>query len=139
MRVHSVRSVLQPAEPILFLIPQDHLLLIVTRIDPLHIDKIDRGKRVALRFTALDQRTTPKLEGVVSLISTGSFVDDGDGASYYRAEIFLEPEEMVKLVGNSALIPRMPVEIFIRTADRSPLSCLLKPIVYYFNLAFRES
>ena len=139
MRVHSVQSVLQPAEPILFLIPQDRPLLIVTRIDPLHIDKIDRGKRVTLRFTALDQRTTPELEGVVSLVSADSFEDDGGGASYYRAEIFVEPEEMAKLAGNSALIPGMPVETFIRTADRSPLSYLLKPIVDYFNRAFRES
>ena len=136
MRIHSV---LQPAEPILFLIPQDRPLLIVTRIDPLHIDKIDRGKRVTLRFTALDQRTTSELEGVVSLVSADSFEDDGGGASYYRAEIFVEPEEMAKLTGNSALIPGMPVEIFIRTADRSPLSYLLKPIVDYFNRAFRES
>ena len=120
-------------------IPQDRPLLIVTRIDPLHIDKIDRGKRVTLRFTALDQRTTPELEGVVSLVSADSFEDDGGGASYYRAEIFVEPEEMAKLAGNSALIPGMPVETFIRTADRSPLSYLLKPIVDYFNRAFRES
>ena len=121
------------------MIPQDRPLLIVTRIDPLHIDKIDRGKRVTLRFTALDQRTTPELEGVVSLVSADSFEDDGGGASYYRAEIFVEPEEMAKLAGNSALIPGMPVETFIRTADRSPLSYLLKPIVDYFNRAFRES
>ena len=139
MRVHSVQSVLQPAEPILFLILQDRPLLIVTRIDPLHIDRIHRGKRVTLRFTALDQRTTSELEGVVSLVSADSFKDDGGGASYYRAEIFVEPEEMAKLAGNSALIPGMPVETFIGTADRSPLSYLLKPIVDYFNRAFRES
>ena len=46
---------------------------------------------------------------------------------------------MAKLAGRSALIPGMPVETFIRTVDRSPLAYLLKPIVDYFNRAFRES
>ena len=32
----------------------------------------------------------------------------------------------------------MPVEAFIRTSDRSPLSYLVKPLTDYFAKAFRE-
>jgi HlyD family secretion protein len=33
----------------------------------------------------------------------------------------------------------MPVEGYIRTADRSPLAYLVKPLTDYFVRAFRES
>jgi HlyD family secretion protein len=37
------------------------------------------------------------------------------------------------------LIPGMPVEAFVRTADRTPMGYFLKPIADYFAKAFRES
>ncbi len=40
MRVQTIRSVIRAADPVLYLIPQDRPLLIVARIDPIHIDKI---------------------------------------------------------------------------------------------------
>jgi HlyD family secretion protein len=33
----------------------------------------------------------------------------------------------------------MPVESYIRTDDRSPMTYLVKPMADYFNKAFRES
>jgi len=36
------------------------------------------------------------------------------------------------------LIPGMPVEVFLRTADRTPLAYLVKPLSDYFTRAFRE-
>ena len=47
--------------------------------------------------------------------------------------------ELDKLAEDQVLIPGMPVEAFIRTADRSPLTYLIKPVADYFNRAFRES
>lgn len=92
-----------------------------------------------LRFSALDQRTTPELVGEVTLVSADAFEDEALGASYYRAEIVLNPGELEKLEEGQVLIPGMPVEAFIKTADRSPLNYLVKPMADYFNRAFRES
>jgi HlyD family secretion protein len=33
----------------------------------------------------------------------------------------------------------MPVEAFIQTGERSPISYLVKPLADYFNKAFRET
>ena len=38
-----------------------------------------------------------------------------------------------------ALVPGMPVEAFIRTGERTPLSFLTKPLSDYFAKAFRET
>jgi HlyD family secretion protein len=139
LRVQTPRSVIRSADPVLFLIPQDRPLLIVTRVDPIHIDQIAIGQQVNLRFSALDQRTTPELVGQVTLISADAFEDEALGLAYYRAEITLNPGELAKLNEGDVLIPGMPVEAFIRTADRSPLAYLIKPMADYFNRAFRES
>lgn len=139
MRVQTMRSVIRPADPVLYLIPQDRPLLIVARVDPIHIDQIAMGQQVNLRFSALDQRTTPELVGQVTLISADAFEDDALGVTYYRAEIALNAGEVSKLNKGDTLIPGMPVEAFIRTADRSPLAYLIKPMADYFNRAFRES
>ncbi|MEP4246442.1 HlyD family type I secretion periplasmic adaptor subunit [Tateyamaria sp.] len=139
MRVQTMRSVVRGADPVLFIIPQDRPLVIAARIDPIHIDQIITGQNVNLRFSALDQRTTPELVGQVLLVSADAFEDESIGASYYRAEIVLNTGEVEKLTEGQALIPGMPVEAFIRTADRSPLAYLVKPMADYFNRAFRES
>ena len=139
MRVQTPRSVVRGADPVLFLIPQDRPLVIAARVDPIHIDQIVTGQTVNLRFSALDQRTTPELVGEVALVSADAFEDENLGASYYRAEIVLNPGELDKLSEGQVLVPGMPVEAFIRTADRSPLAYLVKPMADYFNRAFRES
>lgn len=139
MRVQTPRSVVRAADPVLFLIPQDRPLVIAARVDPIHIDQIVTGQAVNLRFSALDQRTTPELVGEVALVSADAFEDENVGASYYRAEIVLSPGEIDKLNEGQVLVPGMPVEAFIRTADRSPLAYLIKPMADYFNRAFRES
>ena len=139
MRVQTLRSVIRPADPVLFLIPQDRPLVIAARVDPIHIDQIVTGQAVNLRFSALDQRTTPELVGQVALVSADAFEDEALGASYYRAEIVLNPGEVEKLPDGQVLIPGMPVEAFIRTDDRSPLTYLVKPMMDYFNRAFREN
>ena len=51
----------------------------------------------------------------------------------------LNPGEVEKLPDGQVLIPGMPVEAFIRTDDRSPLTYLVKPMMDYFNRAFREN
>ncbi len=139
MQVRTPRSVIRPAEPVMFLVPQDRPLVIAARVDLIHIDQIAAGQPVTLRLSALDQRTTPELYGEVIQISADAFDDEASGQSYYRAEIVLNPGEMGKLKDGTVLIPGMPVEAFIRTEDRSPIAYLIKPVADYFNRAFRES
>jgi len=113
-------------------------LVIAARVDPIHIDKITLGQPVNLRFSALDQRTTPELTGEVAKVSPDAFVDQARGLSYYRAEITLPEAEQAKLPNTIRLLPGMPVEAFIRTGDRTPLAYLTKPLTDYFSKAFRD-
>ena len=114
-------------------------MVIAARVAPTDIDQIHVGQAVSIRLPALDQRQTPELFGTVTLFSADAFRDEGTGVSYYRAEIELNEGEMERLPQGTVLIPGMPVDSFIRTADRSPLAYLVKPLADYFVKAFRES
>lgn len=129
---------IRPAEPVLYLVPQDRLLVVAAQVAPINIDEIYVGQSVSLRFSALDQRETPELFGIVVLISADSFEDENSRQPYYRAEIELKEGEIEKLPEGVVLVPGMPVESYIRTADHSPLTYLVKPLADYFVKAFRE-
>ena len=137
LAVFGTRSVVQAAEPVLYLVPQDRPLVISTRIAPTDVDEVFVGQAVTLRFPAFDMRSTPELFGQVRQVSADAFVDSASGASFYEAEIVLNEGEASRL-GGETLLPGMPVEAFIRTEDRTPLTYLLRPLTDYFNRAFRE-
>ena len=131
LQVSGTRAVIRPADPLLFIVPQDRQLVITAQVAPTDVDVLTIGQEVSLRFSALDQRTTPELYGTVALVSADAFTDNATSASYYRAEI-------ARLPTGAKLIPGMPVEAFIRTADRTPLNYLTRPLMDYIARPFRD-
>ncbi len=137
LQVTTPRAVLRPADPVAFIIPQDRPLLIAAQISPLNIDEVYVGQPARLVFPTFSARTTPELNGVVTLISADVLTDPATNISYYRAEIALSADEAMRL--GHPLLPGMPVEAFIQTTSRTPLAYLVKPFTDYFTKAFRES
>ena len=139
LKVFTPRSVIRPAEPVLFVVPQDRPLVIAAQVEPIHRDQIFVGQEVTVRFSAFDQRRTPELKGEVVQISADIFQDEATRFSFYRAEIALAEGEADKLPDDAKLTPGMPAETYLRTNDRSPIAFLVKPLADYFTKAFKES
>lgn len=138
LQVTTPRAVLRAAEPVLYLIPQDRPLVITARIAPIQIDEVAIGQPAELIFPAFSARDTPTLKGKVTLVSADALTDSQTGAIYYTAELQLDDGEQSRL-GDRALLPGMPVEVFLQTGRRSPLTYLVQPFTDYFARAFRES
>ena len=137
LQVTTPRAVLRPADPVAFIIPQDRPLVIAAQISPIQIDEVHVGQPVKLVFPAFSSRTTPEVDGVITIVSADALTDPNQNISYYRAEISLSPTEAARL--GQTLLPGMPVEAFIQTTPRTPLAYLVKPFTDYFTRAFRES
>ena len=86
LQVFAEQSVIRPADPVMFLVPQDRPLVIATKVRPVDIDQIHLGQDVILRFSAFDQRRTPELHGKVTLVSADIFQDEATGMAFYQAE-----------------------------------------------------
>ena len=137
LQIKTLRAVITAAEPILYVVPADSYLVIRTRINAIDIDQLALNQPATLRFSAFDTRTTPELDGYVTNISADIFTDQNTGATFYTAELLPMDGEIEKLKDNQ-ILPGMPVEVLIRTGDRSPMDYLLKPLAGYFYRAFRE-
>ncbi|MEE9388448.1 MAG: HlyD family type I secretion periplasmic adaptor subunit [Paracoccaceae bacterium] len=135
--VFALRSVIRAAEPIMYVVPVGQELIISARIDAVDIDQISIGQSTSLRFPSFDGRSTPELFGAVTQISADAFADEATGVRYYGARVAILDGEAEKL-GSQILLPGMPVEVFIKTNERTPLEYLTQPLTDYFTRAFRE-
>lgn len=137
MTVFALKSVVRPAEPILYIVPSDSELVVDAQVEPINIDTVRPGQEAVLRFSAFNARTTPELFGMISKVSPDAFQEEQTGRSYYKAEVTLREGELAKLEGQE-LVAGMPVEVYIQTGERTAVNYLLKPITDYFNRALRE-
>lgn len=136
-QVFAVQSVVQAAQPLMYIVPQDQPLVITARVNATNIDEIYIGQPVSLRLAAFDQRLVPELEGVIQRVSADVIRDENTGESYYEAAIVPGPGELDKL-GDRPLVPGMPVDALIRTRDRAAITYLTEPFTAFFARAFRE-
>ena len=137
LTVHTVGGVIAAGDPIMLIVPDADALTVEVRIQPQDIDQIYLGQTASLRFTAFSQRTTPTIEGKLTLISPDITQDQKTGASYYLVHITPNVSEVSRL-GEVKLIPGMPVEAFIKTSERTMLSYLIKPLRDQAERAFKE-
>lgn len=137
LNIHTIGAVVRPADPVMYVIPQDESLTILARIDAAHVDSVHTGQPAILRFTSFDTRTTPELQATVTLLSADVSADERTGQQFYTAELTPTAGQLAQLDGKK-LLPGMPVEIHIQTGGRSPLSYILKPFTDYIGRAFRE-
>ena len=137
LTVHTVGGVISPGEQIMLIVPDADALAVEVKIAPRDIDQVYVGQAASMRFAAFDQKTTPEIEGEVSLVSADLMQDQRTGTSYYTARVLLRPEELARL-GNAKLLPGMPVDVFIKTPGRTALSYLIKPLRDQAERAFKE-
>jgi HlyD family secretion protein len=138
LQVSTPQAVVRPADVLMFIVPQDRPLLVAARVPAMHVDEVHSGQDVRLVFSSLPTRTTPELLGKVTLVSADALADERTGVSYFRTEVAIDGEAL-RQMREVQIVPGMPVDVFIRTSDRTPLSYLMKPFTDYFRNAFRET
>lgn len=159
MTVFAPREFISPGEPILQIVPEGAGLVVIARLDPIHVDQVYPGQEALLWFSAFPARVPPELEGHVVRVSANAIHDAESGLSWYEVELamddpagpgslFPDPGNVPglaeaspgssTLAGHLALTPGMPVEVMIRTGERSLISYLAKPVTDFFYRSLRE-
>jgi HlyD family secretion protein len=137
LAVFTKGAVIDAGEPIMLIVPGNDRLLIEARVSPRDIDQLFVGQMATLRFDAFDRQTTPEMTGSVVGLSPDLSRDTLTGDHYFTARIQLSQEELDKLSPNR-LQPGIPVDVQIKTRDRTALSYLVKPLTDQITKAFRE-
>jgi HlyD family secretion protein len=135
--VHTVGGVITAGDVIMLIVPDADQLSVESKVAPQDIDQIQIGQDALLRFSALNQRTTPEIFGKVTRIAADATTDQRTGQTFYTIRIGMPPSEIVKL-GEVRLLPGMPVEAFVQTGERTMISYLTKPLRDQLMRMFRE-
>jgi HlyD family secretion protein len=137
LTVFTEGAVIRPAEPVLYVVPSESVLVVDASVEPQHIDQVWAGQPARLRFSAFNARTTPEIDGTLTRVSADALVNEQTGQSFYTAEVAIGEEGLAALEGLT-LVAGMPVEVFLQTGERSPLSYLLRPFTDFLSRAMRE-
>lgn len=135
--VHTVGGVISPAEPAMLIVPLQDALQVEIRINPSDIDQIRVGDQARVKIHAFNQRTTPELNGAVSLISADTTRDQQSSPAYYLARVSVSPLELSRIAPNH-VSAGMQAEVFVQTESRTPLEYIVKPLKDQIARAFRE-
>nr|WP_233149163.1 HlyD family type I secretion periplasmic adaptor subunit [Shimwellia pseudoproteus] len=120
-------AVVNPGEQLMELVPQKSTLIVEARLDVAMIDRVHNGLPVTLLFSAFNHQRTPRVPGSVTLVSADRQTDPVSHQPYYKIQAAVSPEGM-KMLKGEVIRPGMPVEVFIKTGERSLLNYLMKPI-----------
>lgn len=137
LAVFTAGAVIPPGFTLMNIVPEHDNLVVEGQL-PVHlIDKVHADLPVNLLFTAFNQNQTPTIPGVVTQVSADRFTDENTGMPFYKVVSKVAPDSL-HLVQDLKIRPGMPVEMFIKTGERSLMNYLLKPLFDHLQLALSE-
>jgi protease secretion system membrane fusion protein len=137
MNVFTNGGVVAPGFRMMDIVPSDDPLIVDGQL-PVHlVDKVNPSLPVELIFSAFNQNLTPHVPGIVTHVSADRLVDEKTGQPYYNVKAKVAPEGM-RLVASLQIRPGMPVDLFVKTGERTLMNYLLKPVLDHSRLSMRE-
>ena len=137
LSVFTRGGVIAPGFKLMEIVPSEDALVVEGQV-PVHlIDKVHPDLKVELIFSAFNQNLTPHVPGIVTHVSADRLIDEVSRLPYYQIKAKVAPEGM-KMISNLQVRPGMPVELFVKTGERTLLNYLLKPILDHIKMAMTE-
>ena len=137
LAIQTVGGVIAPGQKLLDVVPANESLLLETRVPPNLIDSVKAGMPVDVRFSSFARSPQLVVQGKVVSISADLLTDPQNGIAYYLARVALTPEGL-KMLGKRQMQPGMPVEVVLRTGERSMLTYLLHPLTKRIAASMNE-
>ena len=138
LRTHTIGGVVQPGEPIMEIVPLGDELIVNAQVRPLDVDSLSADLQAEVRFPAFVSRNLPLILGHVEFISPDIISpDDIRLEPYYLARIIVEEENIPEQI-RGRLVPGMPSDVIIATAERTVLNYLITPLSDAITKSLRE-
>lgn len=127
--------VVTPGQVLMEIVPRDARLVVEAQVPVNLIDRLRPGLPVELSFSALNRNSTPALHGEVLVVSPDRLVDQRTGTPYYRMRTTVDERAATPEL---PLRHGMPVDVFVKTGERSFMSYLVKPFLDRWHSGMRE-
>ena len=111
------------------IVPSADSLIVEGQLPVNLVDKVHHGLPVELMFSAFNTNKTPHIPGQITQVAADRTVDERTGMPYYKIRVKVSPEGAKIIAAKKLDIqPGMPVELFVKTGERTMMNYLLKPI-----------
>ena len=129
LNIFTQGGVVAPGFRLMDLVPAEDPLIVEGQLPVNLVDKVHAGLPVELIFSAFNINSTPHIPGMVMQVSADRTVDERTGTPFYRMKARVTPAGARLIVAKQLDIRSgMPVELFVRTGERTMMSYLLKPL-----------
>lgn len=130
LAVHTNGGVVPSGFRLMDIVPAGDALVAEGRLPVNLVDKVHAGLPVDLMFSAFNTNTTPHIPGEVMHVAADRSEDERTGEPFYKVRVKVT-KEGARLVANHKLDiqPGMPVDLFVKTGERTMMNYLLKPVV----------
>jgi protease secretion system membrane fusion protein len=129
LAVFTQGGVVQPGFKMMEIVPTDDPMIVEGQLAVNLIDRVHTGLKTELIFSAFNANKSPHIEGEVEQIAADRTVDERTGQAYYKVRVRVTPKGQKKLVEHKMDVrPGMPVELFVKTGERTMMNYLLKPV-----------
>lgn len=142
LQVQTIGAVVQPGQKMMEVVPANESLLIDAKIAPHLIDSVSKGLPVNITFASFAHAPQLVVQGIVESVSKDIIKEPQvnpamPGATYYLARVAVTPEG-IRSLGKRQMQPGMPVQVVIKTGDRSLLTYLLDPLIKRVRFSMKE-
>lgn len=137
LAVFTKGAVVQAGTKLMEISPSTQQLVVEGKVPVVLIDKVHVGLPVEMVFAAFNQRVTPRIPGVVSVVSADRTTDERTGEPYYKVQARVT-DSGLKLLQDHQIRPGMPVEIFVITGERTMMNYLMRPLLDRMRTSLSE-
>ena len=134
---NTTGGVVQPASPILEIIPLNDELIIEVEVSPTDIAYVIKGQKAIVQLSAFDFAVYGSLEGEVINVSPDTVTKD-DGSTWYVCLVSIPADGITSMSRELQLLPGMQATVNIVSGSKTILSYLMQPVTNIKNKAFRE-
>jgi protease secretion system membrane fusion protein len=129
LAVFTQGGVVTPGFRMMDIVPSGDAMVVEGQLPVNLVDKVHPGLKVEMMFSAFNVNRTPHIEGEVTQVSADRSVDERSGAPFYVVRAKLTPQGAREIAQHKLDIrPGMPVELFVKTGERTMMNYLLKPV-----------
>lgn len=125
-------------ETLMDIVPSNSPLMVTVMIKPEDIDQVHVGMPAQVRLVGPNPRWNSPLPATVAVVSADRITNKDSGASFFRADLRIDPKDLRGMEKNVKVVPGMTASAMVVTGNRTLMGFLIQPVMDTVHHAFHE-
>ncbi|MFZ2267919.1 MAG: HlyD family type I secretion periplasmic adaptor subunit [Azonexus sp.] len=137
LQTQTPGGIIAPGGRVLEIVPESEQLLLDVQVPPGMVSRVIVGQEADIHINAFPDLPQMVLQGRIMSVSADRHTDPQTGAPYFLGRIEVTEASLRQLAGHP-LHPGMPVDVVIKTGERTFAAYLIRPLTLRLFSSLRE-